>query len=500
MSPIVFQAIGVVLILFFIFLLVMCWKTWRFTHVFFMFLVFGGAITFMAFASLVLKTQNAWRSQYESLTAEVEKAEADKQLLLHGELTEVKRAEDSIYSLVAKLDDLTLDRGRVWRGCRPLQAVDNDTVRVSTVPANHPQGTPPPQNGLQAKDIVYAFAESQTPEGWRVPSFYLGEFTVDASTGTEVTVSRLIPLDPDQIQKIQQGGASWALYEMLPLDSHDDLAEWDEDEKLMLGMEKEQLGTYVPNLYNWPADRYDAHLDKFYRYNREAAEDDPPQNVWAQVKFVKEYTIQVDADVQQSLLDSNDSSYFDPSGRAIEGNVRRGDEDGTVSFKVGDIGVFDLDTADTLIADGICEKVKSVYRRDLHDYQHFFRESLYRHEELDDTIARVKRDTADLVALEAKAKEQINYRGDEKVKLEEDLVKFRVEQQDVTNYANALEAEWSNTRSRLSQLYAANYKLMQELTEIQYRLTDEINRRAREATAQAETAPSASLAEPEAIR
>ncbi len=302
MSPIVFQAIGVVLVLFFIFLLVMCWKTWRFTHVFFMFLVFAGSLTFLAFASLVLKTQNAWRTHFESYTAAV------------------KRDEDCLHSLRAAFDNLTLDRGRVWRECRPIQAVDQDTVRVSTVPVSHPQGTPPPQNGLVAKDIVYVFAEQQTPEGWPVPNFYLGEFSVDASTGTEVTISTMIPLDPEQIQKIQQGGSTWALYDMLPLDSHEDLAEWDDTQKLMLGMEKEQLANFVPNLYNWPADRYDAHLDEFYRYNREAAENDSPQNVWAQVKFLKAYTLQVDSDVQQSLLDGNDSSYFDPSGRAVEGN------------------------------------------------------------------------------------------------------------------------------------------------------------------------------------
>ena len=116
-NPLVFQVIGVVLILFFIFLLVMCWKTWRFTHIFFSFLVFGGCVTFLIFASFVLKTQNAWRTHYEAHAKEIEKAEAEKLKHLHGDLIEVDQTEDSIRSLRAELSRVVTDRGRVPDGC-----------------------------------------------------------------------------------------------------------------------------------------------------------------------------------------------------------------------------------------------------------------------------------------------------------------------------------------------------------------------------------------------
>ena len=58
MSPLVLQIGGGILAVGFIFLLVMCWKTLRITHILFAFCVFAAAVTFLAFASAVIKTQS----------------------------------------------------------------------------------------------------------------------------------------------------------------------------------------------------------------------------------------------------------------------------------------------------------------------------------------------------------------------------------------------------------------------------------------------------------
>ena len=108
---------------------------------------------------------------------------------------------------------------------------------------------------------------------------------------------------------------------------------------MLVGMDKEQLAKYIPDQFNWPQDfdwtpeKYQQFLDQYYRFNREATEDDPPENTWVLVKFVKAHSIVVDSDAEQSLLEG-DGRYFDSSGRAVEGRVRRG-EDGTVAFEVG---------------------------------------------------------------------------------------------------------------------------------------------------------------------
>jgi hypothetical protein len=475
-NPLVVQIIGGLLAIFFIFLMVMCWKTWRVTHILFTFFVFAGTVTFFAFASFVLKTHAAWRTHYVSYSAAIDKAEAEQEILLQGDLLEAQQSQDCIRSVRARLNDAVVDRGRVWPECSLTGPIDADTFRVRTVPASLPPTAQPTPNGIQPKTMMYVFAERMGPEGFKVPAYYLGEYVVDAASDMEVTISATLPLDPDQLQMINQQGMTWALYELMPLDGHEVFAEMDEQEKMLLGLEIEELKKYIPNSFNWPADKYEAFLQKFYRFNREATDEDPPEETWIQVKFVKPHSIQVDSDAEQSVLEG-EGRYFDSSGRAIEGRLRQG-EDGTVRFEVGDTGVFDVETADTLISDGVAEKVKSVYRRPLHDYEQFFRKAYYRNKELAATKQRVERDTNTLVALKAKADEQIAFRQDEKLKLEQDLVGFKTELADVKAYDQALQATWKASRNRLSEMYRTNNQLAEELTRIQYQLANEINRRA----------------------
>ncbi len=493
-NPLVCQILGGVLALFFIFLLVMCWKTWRVLHILSAFFVFGAAVTFLTFASYVLKTQAAWRKHYESHRAAITKAEAEQVKLLQGDLIAVQQAEDCIRSARTKLNDEVLDRGRVWRECTPTNAVDADTFKVKTVPASQAAGTAPEPSGIAAKTVLYVFAEKESKDGWKVPGYYLGEFSVDEATDTDVTISAMLPLDPDQVQRIQQGGATWALYEVMPVDSHEAFAQMDDKEKRMVGMSKEALAEYLPNVFNWPADQYDKFLDSFARFNRDTTEKDPPDDTWVLVKFLKKHAIQVDSDSPESLL-SGEARYFDSSGRALEARLRHG-EDGNVTFEVGDTGIFDLDTADTLIADGVCEKVKPVYRRQLHDYPRFFRQTYLRLRELDESILRQRRDTEILVGLKVNTEGQAAARTAERDKLAADLKSFQAELAEVTAQTQALDAEWEKARLRLSELYRANLQLSAELTRIQSQLAEQINRRT--ATAAVETPPQPAAPQPAA--
>lgn len=482
-NPLVCQILGGVLVLFFIFLLVMSWKTWRVTHILSAFFLFAAVFTFLAFSSFVLKTQAAWRKLYETNKVALAKEETDQVKLLQGDLVAVQQSEECIRSARAKLEDEELDRGKVWRECTPMAAVDADSFRVKTVPASQPAGQAPEPSGIAPQTLLYVFAEKESKDGWKVPGFYLGEFTVDEATDTEVTLSATIPLDPDQIQRIQQGGATWTLYEVMPIDSHEAFAEMDPAEKRMVGLSKEALAENFPNLFNWPADQYDKFLESFARFNRDVTDKDSPEDTWVLVKFLKKHTIPVDSDTAQSLLEG-EARYFDSSGRAVEARLRRGD-DGTVTFEVGDSGFFDLDSATTLIDDGVCEKVKLVYRRQLHDYARFFRETYYRHRELDESILRQKRDTEILVNLKTNVEAQAAAKQADKDKLTSDLVGFKTELNDVTNYTQMLNSELEKSRLRLSELYRRNLELTAELTQLQTQLADEINRRTAEAVGSA---------------
>ncbi len=487
MSPLVYQILGGLLVIFHIFLLVMCWKTWRIAHILFSFCVFGAAVTFIIFAALVLKTHASWRSLYVKYDKAVAKADADKERMLFGDPAAVEQKEDSIRTLQAQLTNVVLHRGRIWRGCTLKELVDASTLRVITPPTNPAPTDKPQANGITPKLILYVFTEVETPAGGKTPGTYLGEFEAKDPTDSEVSLSPTLPLDPDQVAKIKAGGPTWVLYELVPLDSHEVFAVWDPKENLLVGMEKDELKKYIPNQFGWSEEKYDKFLDTFHRFNREAVPTDPPENVWVQVKFLKEHEIQVDSDAEQPPL-SSDSGYFDASGRAVVSPLRRGKE-GKVKFVAGNTGIFDQDTANKLISDGICEKVKQVYRRPLHDYQHFFRELFHRHVELDDAIARAKRGATEMVTLAAKAKEQQVYHETEKVKLQLELAAFRKEQADVTSYYKRLDAEWAAFKQRLSKLYGENLQYADELTRLQIQSAAQINRRAATAATPAPPTP-----------
>lgn len=475
-NPLVCQIIGGVIALSFIFLLVMCRKTWRIPHILSVLFVFSLAATFLAFASFVLKTQAAWRKPYETHKIALAKEQAEQLDLLQGDLGVVQQTEDSIRSLRAKLNDEVLDRGRVWRECTPMAAVDPRTFKVRTVPASQAQDAPAEPNGIAEQMLLYVFAEHEGKDGWKLPAQYLGEYAVVEATPEEVTIRSLLPLDPDQIQRIQQGGATWALYEVMPVDSHDVFAEMDPDEKRPLGMSREALAEYFPNVFNWPAEQYEKFLDRFARFNRDVRDDDSPEETWVLVKFLKKHSIPVDSDTPQSLLEG-EARYFDSSGRAVEARLRRG-EDGVVTFEPGDTGCFDLQSATALIDDGICEKIKPVYRRRLHDYARFFRETHYRQLELNESIIRQRRDTEILVGLKTNVEAQAAAKQSEKDKLASDLVGFRTELNEVTAANQALTVKWGEARTRLSELYRRNLELSAQLAQIQTQLADEINRRA----------------------
>ncbi len=223
MSPLVYQILGGLLVIFHIFLLVMCWKTWRIAHILFSFCAFGAAVTFIIFAALVLKTHASWRSLYVKYDQAVAKAEADKERMLFGDPVAVEQKEDSVRTLQARLTNVVLHRGRIWRGCTLKEP---GTLRVSTLPANPAPTDKPQANGITPKLILSVFTEVETPEGEKVPGTYLGEFEAKDPTDSEVSLSPTLPLDQDQVAKIKAGGTTWVLYELVPLDDYEAFSVW----------------------------------------------------------------------------------------------------------------------------------------------------------------------------------------------------------------------------------------------------------------------------------
>jgi chromosome segregation ATPase len=122
-----------------------------------------------------------------------------------------------------------------------------------------------------------------------------------------------------------------------------------------------------------------------------------------------------------------------------------------------------------------------VYRRELRDYSNDFREITVRMAYLRDRISEVQRQTAVLVEAQKKAQLQIDYRTQEKLKLEQDLAKVAAERDVVTKYVEHLTAAVQDAQQRANELFRQNIAMADELAAVQKRLTDEINSRTIEA-------------------
>lgn len=474
-------AIFGVLVIFYIGLLVMCWKTWRVTHIISTFFVYAAAVTFVVFAALVLKTQANWHALYVKYDKAVANAEKERERLLKGDPLTLDQKADTVRSLTARLDNVKLRRGRVWRTCTYAGAVDAETLKINMATANvDPKKAPtekPPPHGIKEKLPLYVFAEGDpVVEGMKSPVAFIGFFIAKDISEAEITMSPLLPSDEEQMKRIQASEVNqttWTMYELIPLDGYELFA----TEDTQVGMDKEELKKYIPKSPLWPDAEYEKFLDAFARFNQPAADDDPPENVWVEVKFLKEHTIPVDADAEQPVQDS--PSYFDSQGRALVRPLRGGGEKpGEVKFVKDDTTFFDQATAKQLTDQGFCEPVKRVYRRQLHDYSHFFHELNHRHLELDDSIRRAKRDAAEMVALAAKAKEQQTYHEVEKIQLLKELGRFRQEKDEATARRVSLETQWAGFVQQLSQYYWRNLELNAELTKLQYEMANQINQRA----------------------
>lgn len=466
MDPIIFKIAGVVLFLFFCFLTYLNTKTWRALHVTFTFLCFGAAIAFAVYGAMVMKTRSNWQKFYSQAETNLGQAETKLRLVTEGNRAEPQNT-DNIRVMKEEVGRILLDRGRVWRECRPT-TVAPDSVTISTAPASLPEGVAAAPNKIEEKLILYAFKEINSPEGIKVPGIFLGSFRVTAATPDTVTMAPLIPFDGQQQQHLNDREATWALYELMPIDDYEAFADLTDDQIKAL---------FPPELVAAPQPRAEAMVNRYLRTGKAANENDSPYEVWLRVKFLKEHSIDVDSpDAPAAVLDTG---FFDPQGRAVVQRLKRGaDNMGQVKIEPGETTLlFREKEGEQLITDGTVELVERVYMRPLNDYNYKFTETYTQVTAINHRLVEVKRDKDTLEAAEKKAQAQIAYRTDEKAKLEEDLTKVQYAATELGKYLAMLDQRNSSLRGELSTLYKQNRALAAELTSINARLTDQVNTR-----------------------
>ncbi len=487
-NPIIYQALGALLILFFLFLTYMFTKTWRWFHVVCMFFVFGASIAFMCYATMVYRTHAAWRAVELKNRLAAEAAQAEFESLMYGNRAEVVQSTPSIRTQNAKFARLVFDRGRVWRNCTPQGPPQGDgSVTVSTVPA----GAADPataDNQIEDKMILFAFSEGTAPAevglppGTKLPEFYLGEFTAVSVTNTSVTVRPTLPLDSAQRQRLQAGGQTWTLYETMPIDGHKFFAS-DPNAKADLNEDAD----VAPIFGNMSPAFVSAYLpepvrERYLRDGKRASDTDSPEQTWVKVQFTEAHSEIVDSDATLGGVEGS-QDWFD-RGRSEIPLLQRGD---VAKFKKGEIGVFPQADAEDLINRGVADRKESIYVRALNDYEYQFRFTYLRMIQIRQDIERMQHNIDEQTATNARTETLIAYRSDEKAKLQSDLDKFIYERDQITAYHEKLATVEANTKAELSRLYRTNYQLAEEIRRISEELTREINRRTAEAVAEVST-------------
>jgi hypothetical protein len=466
---IIFQVLGVLLALFFIFLTYMNTKTWRWLHVTLTFFVFAASIAFCAYAAMAMKTRLSWLKYHDNLQTKVAERAAEVELVTRGDIKDVEGKIQSINSVKAELARTILDRGRVWRQLSATPNADG-TVTLSTVPPADPNvaaAVAPTKVNLEPKAILFAFGELQNAEGRMLPAVYLGEVEVTAVTDTSITVK------PVLLAPAPANSPTWTVFEVCPIDGHDWFA----------GLDDATLKALFPQAVTGltPAE-YQKLIDQYLNDGKDTDETAAEENLWIQVEFLKAHQVTVDAASQNSI----DTNPFDLNGLAVLDRVRRakpGDNPGAVDFEPGDKAVFDKATAQGLIDGGIAKLDKRIYRRKLNDYELRFHAINARMIEIAGEMRAIALDKAAIEASTAKALEQEKTLQELQSKLDDDLTKAKFERDELAKYSTTLAARLATVQGELSQLYRSNKALSRELAETSARLTEENERRTKEATA-----------------
>lgn len=508
--------IGGLFVLFIVFL-VLIWKAakdWRWYNLVATVITMILAITFLFPTANALKSRAAWHKIKESNEARAETVVADTRALKYG--SNDPAAGPGVLELSRQLSKLGIEAGRRWRGLQMANTNDVKTIQLRQPPAQAaaapgvpagaaapaPAPAAPAQPLIPVGLVVYGFSESliqgANPPLPPLPTFFLGEFQVTASTPTGATLTPTGPLEDNQSKRITEGQAgSWSVYELLPLDAHtpfiaegsaadDDYIFGRVDENLIRGLlqwtpqDDAALSDFKQRLKDAPQPDPEVvfneaeqkqYLDlsvrgkTFQDYQRDGSRsntDDPPLSRWLKIEFQQNYTIDVDSPQKAEALEGG---FFDDSGRAVDSRLQRG-EDGSVRFKVGDRVEIKEEAANDLNLVGAGKPARLIdtyYVRPLNDYRFVLRRIRLRLTEMSIRTEELTYEQEVLNAAIAATVAMLTTNQNEKLALEQDLAQYQAETKAIREYHDRLAAEVKKTRQTLVSLFEDNQRREQQL-------------------------------------
>ncbi len=228
--------------------IIMSSKTWHWTQLVLVLFVFFAATGFMFLGAETLRIHKNLRSGIAKREDDIARLKKQNEELLRG-----VGDQPGIETLDHRLQIITRERGRVWRGVVPAGQVDQQGV----VPVNIAQPTP---HGLEQGAILYAF-EAGNPNTTNPDegAQYLGEFRVTEAIPGGATLEPVLLIDNRTGERLASSQGPWSLYETMPIDRH----------QLFSGFNEEQLRGMLPP----------QSVDEYLRHGTEATPDDDQWHV-----------------------------------------------------------------------------------------------------------------------------------------------------------------------------------------------------------------------------
>jgi hypothetical protein len=201
-------------------------------------------------------------------------------------------------------------------------------------------------------------------------------------------------------------------------------------------------------------------------------EGTPSDQVAIRVQFLKDHTIEVDAQEQRN---ATEGGFFDLSGRSVDARLKRGEDGAKVPFKTGDLMVFDSSTAEDLIKQGIAKSIAPVFVRALNDYEYAFREVRRQITSALQDARLIERELAEMQKSQGVAEAQVRMRQQERIKLDKDLAQYKKELDVITEESERLEKVLVATRKELSDMFQQIQTMRDQIVANQRSLTDAID-------------------------
>lgn len=468
----------VYLIVFFVFI----WKSassWRWYHMVLASLVFLLTLPLLPFTAGVLKSRAAWSEQAEKLAQQLERGEAEKRSWINGVPGDSQK-DPGVLELQTQLRTVNAEVGRVFRDLEVRDRQGSSVVlgKLATPPQVGLDGLPlqedpaaaaPAANAVLAAvgTIVYGFAERELQPGQpTVPVFYLGEYTVTQSTPDSVTITPAAPLEPAQANAANQQ-PRWALYEMLPIDSHKTfVAEGSvEDDEQIFGrpddaLIRQLLGNSVPA----------KTLDDYLRDGTRAKSEDPVSTLWVKIRFTKKTEITVDSQDQRS---ASDGGFFDALGQAVDGRLQRPEGD-VVTFEVGDQLVVKKEWADERIQLGEAELIDQYFVRPLNSYRYALRRLREHIIDLNTQAANLRRQQSVVNVAIDLTMGMITEGQQRQLNLEKDEAQIAKELSAIRNYTENLESKLIEASRQRDTLRRENIESERKLKVLQMQIQQRI--------------------------